>query len=278
MDKLEIYNQAKAVPDGAKKTILGGKLKGMTDINPMWRMKRMTEIFGPVGIGWKYEILDKVLQSGVNGEVKAFVDVNLYVKIDGEWSDAIPGTGGSSYISREKGDLFANDECYKMALTDALSVAMKPLGVGADVYFCNDVTKYTNEEDGMIFNEETAKIIYDSPTNPLEAAIDGANEPKAVAEEKSTSVITQNTGTSAIFARPNPSSNPKSSYQIPETRDEALDFIIKIGKYREAPKPMSDVIALDPGYIDYILSDKFEPGYPYAKALKAAAKLVRAAA
>ena len=30
---------------------------------------------------------------------------------------------------------YVSDECYKMALTDALSVAMKALGVAADVYF-----------------------------------------------------------------------------------------------------------------------------------------------
>ena len=35
-----------------------------------------------------------------------------------------------------------SDECYKMALTDAISVAAKALGVAADVYYKNDRSKY----------------------------------------------------------------------------------------------------------------------------------------
>lgn len=31
----------------------------MTDINPMWRIKRLTEIFGPVGVGWWHEVVEK---------------------------------------------------------------------------------------------------------------------------------------------------------------------------------------------------------------------------
>ena len=37
---------------------------------------------------------------------------------------------------------FVSDEGYKMALTDAISVACKALGIGADVWFANDRTKY----------------------------------------------------------------------------------------------------------------------------------------
>ena len=47
----------------------------------------------------------------------------------------LQGTGGSSEVSMESKGAYVSDECYKMALTDALSVAMKALGVAADVYF-----------------------------------------------------------------------------------------------------------------------------------------------
>ena len=51
MDNLEIYNVAREVPKEAMKPISGGRLKGMTDINPMWRIKVLTELFGICGIG-----------------------------------------------------------------------------------------------------------------------------------------------------------------------------------------------------------------------------------
>ena len=142
-NNMRIYEAVRSVPQSALKEIKGGKLKGFTDINPMWRIKTMTEQFGPCGIGWKYTIDKQWLEPGYNGTVKAYVNLSLYIKVDGEWSDAIPGTGGSSYISAESGSLYTDDECYKKALTDAISVACKALGVGADIYWEGDRTKYS---------------------------------------------------------------------------------------------------------------------------------------
>ena len=145
MENLAIYNKVRKVPPEAIKTIGGGRLKGMSDINPMWRIKILTDTFGMCGIGWKYEIVDERLEKGGSDEVSAFVRINLFVKADDVWSDAIPGTGGSSFVAKDKSGLYQSDECFKMALTDALSVACKALGVAADVYWDKDNTKYTKQ-------------------------------------------------------------------------------------------------------------------------------------
>lgn len=141
-NNLNLYNKVRKVPDTAKKPIQGGRLKGMTDINPMWRIKVLTEQFGPCGLGWYYNITDKRIELGSNDEKVAFVDIDLFVKYGDEWSKPIQGTGGSSFIAKERNGLYTSDECFKMALTDALSVAMKALGVAADVYFERDRSKY----------------------------------------------------------------------------------------------------------------------------------------
>nr|DAF15989.1 MAG TPA: DNA repair protein-like protein [Caudoviricetes sp.] len=146
MDNLTIYNEVRSVPDSAKRRIEAGRLKGKTDINPMWRIKALTEKFGPCGFGWKYVITDKRLEQGANGEVAAFLDIDLFVKADGVWSDAIPGTGGSAFVAKEKNGPYTSDECFKMALTDAISVACKALGFGADVYWEADRSKYDKPE------------------------------------------------------------------------------------------------------------------------------------
>jgi hypothetical protein len=146
MENLFFYNKLRSVPREAKKEIAAGRLKGMTDINPVWRIKALTEEFGMCGIGWKYDITEKRLERGCKDQISAFVDVDLFIKIDGGWSAAIPGTGGASFVTEEKNGLYQSDECFKMALTDALSVACKALGVGADVYFSKDSTKYIQPE------------------------------------------------------------------------------------------------------------------------------------
>lgn len=144
MDNMQIYNMGREVPQNAQKTITAGRLKGMTDINPMWRISRLTEVFGPCGIGWKYVITRHEMVPGANDEISCFVDIDLFYKWEGEWSEAIPGTGGSSYVAKERNGLYVSDECYKMALTDALSVACKALGIGADIYWEAGRSKYTS--------------------------------------------------------------------------------------------------------------------------------------
>lgn len=135
MENKKIYEQVRKVPKEAQKKITGGRLNGMTDIKPMWRIEKLTEVFGPCGFGWKAPIKNKEIIEGANGEKIAIVDIDLYVKFDDVWSEPIEGTGGSSFIAKEKSGLYTSDECFKMAYTDAISVACKSLGFGADIYW-----------------------------------------------------------------------------------------------------------------------------------------------
>lgn len=148
MTNMEIYNAVRTVPENAKKPIYAGRLKGMTDINPMWRIQALTEQFGPVGIGWYYKTVRKWVEEGADGVKCAFVDIELYIKHNNEWSMPIEGTGGNSFVAKEKSGLYTSDEAFKMALTDAISVACKALGFGADVYWQAGRSKYNPTPTG----------------------------------------------------------------------------------------------------------------------------------
>lgn len=161
MEKMDIYNRVRSVPDEAKKAISAGRLKGMTDINPMWRIKKLTEEFGPCGIGWWTKVTDRWKET-VGDETCAFVDLELYIKVGDEWSRPITGSGGSKLATKERSGVYVSDECYKMAETDALSVACKKLGIGADVYFSADRTKYSQTvDDSKKIGENDVKILLD---------------------------------------------------------------------------------------------------------------------
>ena len=146
MENLKIYNATKSVPENAKRPIQGGRLKGKTDINPMWRIKALTEQFGACGIGWYYNVTKQWTEE-YGDEIACFVNIELFIRVDGEWSKPIFGTGGNMLAQKEKSGVYVSDECFKMATTDALSVACKQLGVGADVYWEADKTKYTRSDD-----------------------------------------------------------------------------------------------------------------------------------
>lgn len=129
---LALWRSWEHVAPGMLKEIKGGNLNGKTDINPMWRFLALTDAFGPCGIGWYvYEI--ERWTNECAGEVGAFVKVALRIKVGGEWSEPIEGVGGSKLCGKGRGDGL-NDEAWKMATTDAISVACKALGMAADVY------------------------------------------------------------------------------------------------------------------------------------------------
>jgi len=145
MDK---WNALKQPPKEALKTIGGGRLKGMTDIKPQWRFQAMTEQWGQCGDGWKYTIDKLWMDAGTDGQVMVFALISLYTNNNGIWSAPIPGIGGSLMIMKESSGLHCSDECYKMAVTDALSVAMKALGMAADVYMgAWDGSKYRDSPE-----------------------------------------------------------------------------------------------------------------------------------
>lgn len=148
MDNLRIYNKYREVPSEALKPFNNGNFEGK-DINTMWRIKCLTEEFGVCGIGWSYDIVRTWTENVCNGELLCFAEIRLFIKVDGEWSRGISAVGGSKLISYIQSKQYSknSDEGYKMAITDALGVACKLLGFGADVYWANDKSKYTAKDD-----------------------------------------------------------------------------------------------------------------------------------
>ena len=134
METLKIYNQLKLVPDSALREIQAGRLRGKSDINPQWRYQKLTEVFGPCGFGWKFTVDKQWIEPYSNGEIACFVNISLFVKHEGEWSEAIPGNGGSMFVANEKNGPYVSDEAFKMATTDALGTAAKMIGLASDVY------------------------------------------------------------------------------------------------------------------------------------------------
>ena len=172
-DKMDIYNQLRQPPPEALKQITGGRLKGMSDINPQWRYEAITEQFGACGVGWKYEVSKYWLEPASDGQVAAFAEVLFYYNIGKiglrDWSSPVPGIGGSMFIVKEKSGLHVSDEAYKMAVTDALSVALKMIGVGADIY--------RGLWDGQAYHEKL-EVISEKQAADLRALMEevGANE------------------------------------------------------------------------------------------------------
>ena len=143
-DNLHIYRQVRSVPEDAQKPFESSWGKTLTEINGMWRIQKLTELFGPCGEGWFTEVTRQERVDFPNGEVCVFTDINLYLKDTktGRWSKPIRGTGGNRLVLKNADGLFIDDEAYKKAYTDALGIACKALGFGADIYWGRNDSKY----------------------------------------------------------------------------------------------------------------------------------------
>ena len=143
-DNLHIYKQVQSVPEDAQKPFESSWGKKLTEINSMWRLQKLTELFGPCGEGWYTEVTRQERVSFPNGEVCVFTDINLFLKDTktGKWSKPIRGTGGNRLVLKNADGLFIDDEAYKKAYTDALGIACKALGFGADIYWGRNDSKY----------------------------------------------------------------------------------------------------------------------------------------
>lgn len=145
---MRFYAQVQDTPAEAQKTFNNGRFSG-TDINPMWRIKMLTQLFGPAGIGWWTENETYTLEEcPATNEVAVFCTLSLYYKDPetGAVSHPVTGVGGNKFVSTLRSGAYCNDEAFKMAYTDALSIACKALGFSADIYYARDRTKYVMEE------------------------------------------------------------------------------------------------------------------------------------
>lgn len=163
MNNLDMYNRYAQPPKEALKAFNNGRFKG-TDINPMWRIMVLTKEYGECGFGWYCDVNRMWQEESPNtNEVMVFCQVSLYVKRDGEWSKPIVGVGGNTFVAARKNGLQASDEAYKMAYTDALGIACKALGIGANVWWENPDSKYDRQ------NVEAEAIICESCGKPIPA-------------------------------------------------------------------------------------------------------------
>lgn len=130
-DNLKIWDAlGKTDPAHTKGFKRGGGFSG-TSIKPMWVLKRLTEQFGPAGIGWGVNEPKFETVHGVEGEVLVYCTVSAW---HGSKENVLWGVGGDKVIGKNKNGLFHDDEAFKKAFTDAVNNAFKSIGVAADIH------------------------------------------------------------------------------------------------------------------------------------------------
>lgn len=173
MSNTELWDAlGKTDPAHTKRFSRSGGFKG-TATKPIWVYRRLTEHFGPVGIGWGHDEPVYQVVPGAEGEVLAYCTVRCWHT---DRSNGFYGVGGDKVVSKNKHGLFSDDEAFKKAFTDAVMNAFKSVGVAADVHMgLFDDDKYVAAMEREF--APPPETINDGQREKLMALLDSTNFP-----------------------------------------------------------------------------------------------------
>ena len=137
MTKMRIWDSlCKTNPDYTR-SVPSSYGKKITSIDPMYQIQCMTETFGPVGLGWKYNVKYTYQDNLV------FAEVSIHYCVHDNWFEYGPVCSVQN-LFKKNGNL--DDEAPKKAMTDAMTKAFSHLGMSADVFLGKfDDSKYVQE-------------------------------------------------------------------------------------------------------------------------------------
>lgn len=131
----------------------------LTSINGMYCVMRATEVFGPCGIGWGWEILEERYDEGsehthTDEKTKQLIDykaithtikIKLWYEFEGKRGEIIH-FGHTPFIMRSKYGPYQDEEAPKKSLTDAIKKSLSMIGIGADIHLGQfEDVNYKNE-------------------------------------------------------------------------------------------------------------------------------------
>jgi hypothetical protein len=167
--KTELWDRlGKTDPKHTKAFNRAGGFKG-TAIKPMWSYRRMTEEYGPCGVGWGVgEPSFKIIEAG--DEILVYCIASVW---HGTKENVVYGVGGDKAVAKFSSGLKADDEALKKAFTDGVTNALKLIGVGADVHMgLFEDNKYVSEMKAEYSKQlEPDGYLDDGETIPAEHVI-----------------------------------------------------------------------------------------------------------
>ena len=168
MSNLDLWNTVQETdPAKTKPVNLRGKF---TAIDSYYQIKRATDTFGPVGIGWGYDAEFRFQEN------LAIAVVKLWYKWDGKVAQGFPVCATNQYKT-DKGHI--DEDAAKKALTDAITKALSYIGFSADVFMGKfDDNRYVAELNKKMRAEEQATELEEQIVPLIEAIKDAVSYAK----------------------------------------------------------------------------------------------------
>lgn len=149
-ENMDLWNKVcKTDPKYTKSFNRAGGFSG-TAINATYLIRKATELWGPIGGAWGFEIEKSEFIPGSNNTIIHVILIKFRHP-----SGSFQSFGQTTFVSTNKNGVFTDEEAPKKSLTDALTKALSWLGFSADVHLgLFDDNKYVNDRK----KEETTKL------------------------------------------------------------------------------------------------------------------------
>lgn len=132
MDNKELWNRAFTTDPRAVKPITGKQYKGNSP-KPYWIVERLTDEFGPCGIGWGFTILNERMERLTERDVLHVAVLRFWFKT-GDQRGEFEQIGQTKAVYESKNGTMVDEDAPKKSVTDALVKCASYLGFAGDIF------------------------------------------------------------------------------------------------------------------------------------------------
>ena len=131
-DNKALWVRAFTTDPRAVKAITGKQYKGNSP-KPYWIVERLTDEFGPCGIGWGFSILNERMERMTERDVLHVAVVRMWYVMDGKRGE-FEQIGQTKAVYESKNGTVVDEDAPKKSVTDALVKCASYLGFAGDIF------------------------------------------------------------------------------------------------------------------------------------------------
>lgn len=132
-DNKALWKRAFTTDPKAVKPITGKQYSGNSP-KPYWIIERLTDEFGPCGIGWGFTILNERMERLSDKEVLHVAVVRMWYVLDSKRGELEQIGQTKAMYAKKDGGLMVDEDAPKKSVTDALVKCASYLGFAGDIF------------------------------------------------------------------------------------------------------------------------------------------------
>ena len=145
MDNKALWKRVCVTDPQAVKAITGKQYKGNSP-KPYWIVERLTDEFGPCGIGWGFHIVSERMERLTADDVLHVAVVRMWYVLDGQRGEVEQIGQTKAVYARSAGGFVVDEDAPKKSVTDALVKCASYIGFAGDIFAGRwDDSKYVAE-------------------------------------------------------------------------------------------------------------------------------------